>query len=80
MSAFYATQYMFERAYGNYLGLWRLGQFVAHETKRQMWELDCFVGVAMLGHTKVELAGLATKIRSIVNDTAEATAAAPLPL
>ena len=27
----YATQYIFERAYGNYLGLYHLGQFVAHE-------------------------------------------------
>lgn len=80
MSAFYATQYMFERAYGNYLGLWRLGQFVAQETTRQMWELDCFVGVAMLGHPKAELAGLAARIRGIVNDTAQTAAAAPLPL
>jgi len=68
MSAFYATQYMLEKAYGNYLGLWRLGQFVAHETKRRMWELDCFVGVAMLGHTKAELSGLAARVRSIAND------------
>jgi hypothetical protein len=31
VTAFYATQHIFEKAYGNYLGLCRLGQFVAHE-------------------------------------------------
>ena len=31
MTGFYATQYVVERAYGNYLGLCRLGEFMAHE-------------------------------------------------
>ena len=29
VTGFYATQYIFERAYGNYLGLCRLGRFMA---------------------------------------------------
>ena len=30
VTGFYATQYVVERAYGNYLGLCRLGRFMAH--------------------------------------------------
>lgn len=47
VSAFYATQYIVERAYGNYLGLARLGQFVAHELRRRLARVTCMSGVAV---------------------------------
>jgi hypothetical protein len=47
VNAFYATQYMVERAYGNYLGLCRLGRFVAHELKLPLRRLTCFTGLAL---------------------------------
>lgn len=47
VNAFYATQYMVERAYGNYLGLCRLGQFVAHELKLPLRRFTCFTGLAL---------------------------------
>jgi hypothetical protein len=47
VNAFYATQYMVERAYGNYLGLCRLGQFVAHELKMPLRRFTCFTGLAL---------------------------------
>jgi hypothetical protein len=47
VSAFYATQYLVERAYGNYLGLARLGQFVAHELKRELKSVTCVSGIAV---------------------------------
>lgn len=47
VSAFYATQYLVERAYGNYLGLARLGQFVAHELKRELISVTCTSGIAV---------------------------------
>src|SRR3546814_7420399 len=31
VNAFYATQQVFDKAYGNYLGLAQLGAFMAHE-------------------------------------------------
>ncbi len=31
VNAFYATQQIFDKAYGNYLGLAQLGAFMAHE-------------------------------------------------
>jgi hypothetical protein len=43
---YYPTQTMFEKAYGNYLGLWALGCFVAHEWQLRMASLTCFAVVA----------------------------------
>ncbi|MEB5016537.1 hypothetical protein RXP78_29840, partial [Pseudomonas aeruginosa] len=57
VNAFYATQYMVERAYGNYLGLCRLGQFVAHELKLPLKRFTCFTGLA-LREGKVKIAKL----------------------
>lgn len=57
VNAFYATQYMVERAYGNYLGLCRLGQFVAHELKKPLKRFTCFTGLA-LRESKVTVAKL----------------------
>ncbi len=56
MNAFYAAQYMVERAYGNYLGLCRLGQFVAHEMKLPLVRLTCFTGIAECEIGKAKLA------------------------
>lgn len=47
VNAFYATQYAFERAYGNYLGLCRLGQFVAHELGLALARVTCFTGIML---------------------------------
>ena len=47
VNAFYATQYAFERAYGNYLGLCRLGHFVAHELKLTLDRVTCFTGIML---------------------------------
>jgi hypothetical protein len=47
VNAFYATQYAFERAYGNYLGLCRLGRFVAHELKLELARVTCYTGILL---------------------------------
>ncbi len=47
VNAFYATQYAFERAYGNYLGLCRLGRFVAHELELELARVTCFTGILL---------------------------------
>ncbi|OQY98829.1 MAG: hypothetical protein B6D36_17055 [Planctomycetes bacterium UTPLA1] len=49
VSAFYPTQYIFDRAYGNYLGLCHLGYFVAHETGLTLRQMTCFIGRPLLG-------------------------------
>lgn len=48
LNAFYATQQLFDKAYGNYLGLCQLGQFMAREMGLTFVRFNCFVGVAKL--------------------------------
>ncbi len=48
VNAFYATQQLFDRAYGNYLGLAQLAAFMAHEMKIPLARLNVTVGVAKL--------------------------------
>lgn len=48
VTAFYANQYVFDRGYGNYLGLCALGRFVAEELGLQFRQLTCVAGVAQL--------------------------------
>jgi len=53
VNAFYATQYVFDKAYGNYLGLVHLGAFMAREMGLKLARLNVTVGVAKLdGITK----------------------------
>lgn len=48
VAAFYPTQYYVEKAYGNLLGLARLGQFVAHEMGLELRDIVCSVSKAGL--------------------------------
>lgn len=47
-NAFYATQQLFVKAYGNYLGLAQLAAFMAHEMHINLARVNVFVGVAKL--------------------------------
>lgn len=47
-NAFYATQQLFNKAYGNYLGLAQLGRFVARECGMKPARLNVYIGVAKL--------------------------------
>lgn len=66
LNAFYAAQYMAERAYGNYLGLCRLGQFVAHEMELPLARLTCFTGIAECEMAKAKLAPVLRVIDSVL--------------
>lgn len=68
INGFYATQQIFEKAYGNYLGLCRLGHFMAHEMGLTLVRMNCFTGVEKL-HTisKIKLAPLVTTVRNAVD-------------
>lgn len=59
---FYATQYVFQKAYGNYLGLYNLGRFVAHELGLKLTRVACFSGIAELGTAKARLTSLNEKV------------------
>jgi len=45
MNAFYATQQIIPKAYGNFLGLSRLGRFMAKEMNLRLAALNCFIGI-----------------------------------
>jgi thymidylate synthase len=44
----YAMQYIFDKALGNYLGLARLGKFMAHEMNLELSEISCIACTAKL--------------------------------
>ncbi|WP_296097874.1 thymidylate synthase [uncultured Agrobacterium sp.] len=58
LNAFYATQQIFDKAYGNYLGLKQLGEFMAFQLKMPFVRLNVTVGVAKLERISKTDAGL----------------------
>lgn len=48
VNAFYATQQLFIKAYGNYLGIAQLGAFMAREINMPLYKVNVFVGIAKL--------------------------------
>ena len=72
VTGLYATQYIFERAYGNYLGLCRLGRFMAQEMGRQLTQVNCVATPANGGgKTKGYLRELARGVEGILYDLRE---------
>lgn len=72
VNAFYATQQIFDKAYGNYLGLTHLGKFMAHELGIDLERVNIFVGVAKLERiTKSDqgLKELVADARSLVEES-----------
>jgi hypothetical protein len=65
VNAFYPTQYIFDRAYGNYLGWCQLGHFIASETGLTFSRLTCFIGKPELGEVRKRDLG---KLIDLVSD------------
>ena len=51
LNAFYPTQYIFDRGYGNYLGLCHLGSYIGTKPA-EFARFNCFVGEPRLGDAK----------------------------
>lgn len=67
VNASYPIQFLFEKGYGNYLGLYRLGQFVAHEVKLELRQFTCSVATARLGGTpKAHLRAFAADLHQLL--------------
>ena len=70
LTGFYATQHLYTKAYGNYLGLCRLGQFMAHEMNLELKQMTCVASVAKIGtETKSSLRNLEQELRKMVKET-----------
>ncbi len=66
----YATQYLFEKAHGNYLGLYDLGRFMAHELGLELAQLNCIASVAKRGTaSKKSLRDLASELEEFLNES-----------
>ena len=68
VTGFYAKQHMYERADGNYLGLCRLGRFMAHEMGLTLSQVVCIATPAARHRSKRDLAELAHLVESALLD------------
>ncbi len=79
VNAFYATQQAFERAYGNYLGLCRLGAFVAGESGLTLSRMTCFVGIEKMddrpAHNEPSWVALKAAAQNLVSPATSRTTA-----
>ncbi len=77
LNAFYATQQLARKGYGNYLGLARLGAFMATEMKLKFGQLNVFVGVAKMDVKKSD--PNLTALLSIIKRHADSARAILIP-
>lgn len=83
VNAFYATQQIFDKAYGNYLGLAQLGAFMAHEMDMPLARLNVMVGVAKLERitkSDPDFAPLVAAAEALVSGPAAAPALPAVPV
>jgi hypothetical protein len=68
--ALYAEQWIVDRGYGNYLGLCRLGRFVAEQMKLRFAQLTCIASCAQLGEAvgKREAQALVGRVQHLLGD------------
>ena len=67
ITGFYAKQLIFEKAYGNYLGLSRLGDFMAKEMGLRLKEMLCIASVASYAKcSKQDLKPLEFQLQKII--------------
>lgn len=65
ITGYYPKEHILDRGYGNYLGLCRLGQFMATEMGLELAQMTCFVGVACVGNSaKTPLRDLEKNMKS----------------
>jgi hypothetical protein len=70
--ALYADQWIVDRGYGNYLGLCRLGRFVAEQMKLRFAQLTCIASCAQLGDVvgKRETQDLLDRVQHLLRNAA----------
>ena len=82
VNAFYATQQIFDKAYGNYVGLVQLGVFMAQQMEMRLARLNVVVGIAKLDRiakTDPDLAPVVAAAEAAVPSPVVAAAEAAVP-
>lgn len=64
ITGYYGHEYIVDKAYGNYLGLAKLGEFMAREMGLNLEQISVVASVASLGSTKISKAQLKSFIKS----------------
>jgi hypothetical protein len=78
LSAFYPTQFVVERALGNYLGLCQLGLFIASELGIPFAEFTCFVATPKRGgFNKADLRELEKASAAFLSHSSLSTISSP---
>lgn len=73
VNAYYPSQYIFDRGYGNYLGLCRLGEFMAYEMDLNLVRLNCYVNAPIRGDiTRAALTSLEATAQDVLNQDSTA--------
>ena len=70
ITGYYATQYVVERAYGNYLGLCRLGRFMAQEMGLSFSQMVCVTTPVQLARSKKSVQELGERVGQAIKDIA----------
>jgi len=75
VNAFYPTQLLFDRAYGNYLGLCGLGAFMAHQLGLRLVRVNCFIGRAEISGAMArrDLRPLSKLVNEVLSEAGEDT-------
>lgn len=69
MTGFYAKQLHVEKAYGNYLGLYELGRFMAKQMGLKLTQVVCIASCLELSELKKhDLHGLETDLKNLLQD------------
>ncbi len=69
VNAFYPTQDILDRGYGNYLGLCHLGAFIAECTGLNFARLNCYVGSPLIDAPKRSISPLVKQLEAIISPT-----------
>lgn len=70
INAFYATQQLARKGYGNYLGIARLGAFMASQMNRRLVRMNVFVGAAKMdtGKTDPNMVALREAVEAVLEE------------
>lgn len=71
ITGIYAKQYLFAKAYGNYLGLCRLGHFVAHELGMSLAQMNCYIADGEVEVPKNQINELIEELKTRLKDLRE---------
>jgi len=75
VTGYYATQYQVEKAYGNYLGLFRLGLFMGVQLNLRVTRVVCIANLLSLGSIgKTQLTGLERKVAPLMGQASKTVA------